>query len=193
MLAGMDVQFEDTSTGAVRSRRWDFGDGGTSRSASPRRHWSSPGFYKVTLTVGDGTRESTASRTFQVESAEPQGTCEGDSETLCLRDSRFEVTVEWWTAGGPGGPATIAFAGTNDSGMFRFFDRDNWEILVKVLDGCELNGHVWVFAAATTTLGYAIRVTDTAMSATREYRSEPGSPARAVADVKAFPVSCRPP
>lgn len=26
--------------------------------------------------------------------------------------------------------------GTKDSGLFRFFDPDNWEVLIKVLDGC---------------------------------------------------------
>ena len=147
----------------------------------------------MTLTVADAEKESTASRVFLVESAVPEGTCRSDSETLCLRDSRFEVAVDWWTGGGASGAATVVAAGTNDSGMFRFFDRDNWEILVKVLDGCETNGHAWVFAAATTDLGYAIRVTDTATGVSKEYRSEPGSPAPAVSDTKAFPGACRPP
>ena len=50
---------------------------------------------------------------------------------------------------------------TKDSGLFRFFDADNWEMLVKVLDGCTINGHHWVYGASTTDLGYSIVVTDT--------------------------------
>ena len=62
----------------------------------------------------------------------------------------------------------------------------------KVLDGCALNGHVWVFGATTTDLGYTIQVTDTATGAVREYRNEPGKPAAAITDSTAFPEGCRP-
>ena len=180
------MSFQDASTGAVRTRLWDFGDGGQSRGAGPSRSWSSPGFYEVTLTVSDGEIESAASLTFLVEAAEPAGTCAADEETRCLGDSRFAVTVDWRGAGGEESSATVAHAGTNDSGMFWFFDRANWEVLVKVLDGCAVNGRVWVFAASTTDLGYAIRVEDTATGEVREYRAEPGASAAAVTDMKAF-------
>ena len=62
-----------------------------------------------------------------------------------------------------------------------------------MLDGCEHNGHVWVFAAATTDLGYEIRVADTAADAgqpEKTYSNEPGSPAAAVTDLTAFPDAC---
>ena len=65
-----------------------------------------------------------------------------------------------------------------------------WEVLLKVLDGCALNGHVWVFGASTTDLGYVIRVTDTATGKVKEYRNEPGTPAAAITDAKAFPDGC---
>ena len=188
---GMAVSFRDASTGAVRSRLWDFGDGGRSRGAAPSRSWSSPGFYEVTLTVSDGTVESTASLTFLVEAAEPAGTCVADERTRCLGDSRYAIVTEWRTADGRSGPGMVAHAGTNDSGMFWFFDRNNWEVLVKVLDGCAVNGRAWVFAASTTNLGLTIRVTDTATGAVREYRNEPGTPAAAVTDAKAF-EACAP-
>ena len=45
--------------------------------------------------------------------------------------------------------------------MFQFFEPDNWEMLIKVLDGCRTNGRIWVLGAATTDLGYRIVVTDT--------------------------------
>ena len=91
---------------------------------------------------------------------------------------------------GEGGSGAVARRGTNDSGMLWFFDADNWEVLIKVLDGCTLNGHVWVFGASTTNLGYVIRVTDTVTGVVKEYRNEPGVPAPAIADVTAFAGGC---
>ncbi len=192
-LAGEPVSFSDASTGAIRSRAWDFGDGGASRSASLNRAWTEPGFYQVTLRVSDGEAESTASLVFLVEPAAPAGECAADARTRCLRDSRYSVTVDWRPPGGEERGAHVVHAGTNDSGMFRFFDRDNWEVLIKVLDGCSSNGRVWVFGASTTDLGYTIRVVDTATGAVREYRNEPGTAAAAITDDEAFPDGCRPP
>ena len=191
-LTGEAVRFTDTSAGAVRIRRWEFGDGNTSRSAAPIHAWSSPGFYEVELEVSDGTSPSTARRTFLVEAAEPKGTCVAAAETLCLRDSRYAVAVEWRGGDGQSGSGRVVHAGTNDSGLFAFFDANNWEVLIKVLDGCAANGHVWVYGGSTTDLGYAIRVTDTLTGASKEYRNEPGSPAAAISDVTAFSDGCRP-
>ena len=185
------VTFEDTSTGRVLSRRWDFGDGTASRNRRIDHAWSSPGFYEVTLSVGDGTMVSTATRKFLVEANDPAGTCVSDAETLCLQDSRYSVAVEWRTADGRSGPGSVVHAGTNDSGLFTFFSGENWEILIKVLDGCALNGHVWVYGASTTDLGYTIRVTDTVTGAVTEYGNEPGLPAPAITDATAFPEGCR--
>ena len=74
--------------------------------------------------------------------------------------------------------------------MFHFFDPSNWEVLIKVLDGCAVNGNVWVYGGSTTDLGYAIRVTDTVTGVSREYWNEPGTPAEAITDVAAFPEAC---
>ena len=188
-VTGAPIRFEDASTGSVQRRSWDFGEG-SSRRATVNWSWSVPGFHEVTLRVSGGGRESTASLLFLVEAASPAGTCAAGAETLCLRDSRFSVEVEWWTASGERGAGRVVRRGTNDSGLFSFFGGGNWEMLIKVLDGCALNGHVWVFAALTTDLGYRIAVTDTVTGALKEYRNEPGSPAAAVTDATAFPEDC---
>ena len=120
----------------------------------------------------------------------PDEACKPGAETLCLHGGRYEARAEWWTAGGDRGTAQVVPMGTSDSGLFRFFDEDNWEILFKVLDGCAINGHYWVYGASTTDLGYEIRVTDTTTGAFREYRNEPGRPAPAITDAKAFPSAC---
>jgi len=121
------------------------------------------------------------------------GRCSVDENTVCLHDARYEVRVTWLAENGRTGAARAASTSTEDSGLFWFFDPDNWEVLIKVLDGCSLNDHVWVYGASTTNLGYIIRVTDTATSIEREYRNEPGASASAITDVTAFRDGCRPP
>ncbi len=184
------MSFRDASTGTVRTRRWDFSDGRQPRGGSVSHAWSSPGFYEVTLWTSDGREESTASLTFLVEASAPAGACEADAETLCLRDSRYAVRLDRRRADGERAAGTVVHAGTNDSGLFSFFGRSNWEVLIKVLDGCARNGNVWVMGASTTDLGYVVSVTDTVTGEVREYGNEPGQPAPAILDVTAFPRGC---
>ena len=188
---GVEVAFTDTSTGTVTTRRWDFGDGTTSPAERPRHAWAVPGFYRVSLTVSDGETSSTAFHDVLVEANDPAGTCKPDAETRCLQDSRYEVRAAWWGRDGRSGSARVAHAGTNDSALFWFFDLSNWEILVKVLDGCSTNGHFWVFGAATTDLGYRIAVTDTVTGRASVYGHEPGVPAPAITDSTAFHACAR--
>ena len=117
--------------------------------------------------------------------------CTGSDSSLCLADSRFEVTVDWSTADGSRGPAGTVPVGTNNSGLFYFFDRGNWEMLIKVLDGCQINGHHWVYAASATDQGLDITVTDTASGKTWSHSKAPGLPAAAITASKAFPDSCQ--
>ncbi|MDE2977549.1 MAG: hypothetical protein OXU63_08515, partial [Acidobacteriota bacterium] len=127
---------------------------------------------------------------FLVEAARPAGNCVADERTRCLGDSRFRATVSFDPGGGGNRHATVVPAGTDDSGLFSFFDPANWEVLVKVLDGCAANGHVWVFAASTTDLETVVRVEDTVTGDVREYRNSPGDPAPAVTDADAFEAGC---
>ncbi len=118
------------------------------------------------------------------------GSCQADAETLCLRDSRFEVKMKWRSAAGESGAGRAVDAGAKDSGLFRFFDPENWEVLIKVLDGCAINGRIWVLGASTTDLGYWIRVKDTVTGDSRSYWNEPGRPAPAIVDTEAFSLPC---
>ncbi|MYB20571.1 MAG: PKD domain-containing protein, partial [Holophagales bacterium] len=190
---GEDVTFTDTSSGTVARRSWNFETGGRTPSGKSVTHsWPSPGFYRSTLTVDGAGVESTASRMFRVDASSPAGSCVPGPGTVCLQDSRYEVEVEWQGGDGAFNAARVVHAGTNDSGMFSFFDRDNWEMLVKVLNGCSINGHHWVYAASATDLGYVIRVTDTATGELREFRNEAGQVASAVVDNEAFSRDCAP-
>ncbi len=119
-----------------------------------------------------------------------QGPCRPDLERVCLQDSRFEVKAQWWRPKGASGAGLAVPESTVDSGLFRFFDSRNWEVLIKVLDGCANNGHMWVLGASTTDLGYRISVTDTVTGERRQYENEPGRPAPAIVDNEAFSAPC---
>ncbi len=120
----------------------------------------------------------------------PKGSCHSDGRTICLHNSRFEVKAEWRQADGSSGRGRVVPEGTDDSGLFRFFDPSNWEVLIKVLNGCGHNGRVWVLGASTTDLGYEITVTDTITEESRTYVNEPGQPAPAIVDTDAFSAPC---
>lgn len=102
-----------------------------------------------------------------------------------VRNGRFEIAVEL----DPPHAATprLVMPPTADSALFHFFSPDNWEAMVKVLDGCAINGRFWVFAAASTDVGYTLRITDIATGGTKEYRHDAGTPAPALTDIQAFP------
>ncbi len=188
---GALITFEDTSTGgSVASRDWDFGYDTWTRWRGRRvRHaWTDPGFYEVSLSVENDDGDSTDSQIFMVEARDPAGSCAPDATTLCLLDSRYSVRASWWTADGEAGDARVIPAGTNETGLFWFFEPSNWEVLIKVLDGSGLNSHVWVYGASTTDVGYVVSVTDTVTETVREYRNEPGHAAPAITDAAAFTV-----
>lgn len=113
------------------------------------------------------------------------GQCVADNETLCLNNDRFAVEVDWRDFQGSSGVGT-AVPFTSDSGLITFFDPDNVEMLVKVLDGCGVNRRFWVFFAATTTVELTVTVTDTIGGATQTYRNPLGRRADTVADTGAF-------
>ena len=116
------------------------------------------------------------------------GPCIPDDNTFCLLDGRFQVQVEFSTFDDPD-PAlasTVDDVTANDSGLFYFFNPDNWEFLVKMVDGCGFNNRFWVFAAATTNLEYTLRVTDTVDGCVQTYFNPLGQAAPAITDNSAF-------
>jgi glucose/arabinose dehydrogenase/PKD repeat protein len=103
---------------------------------------------------------------------------------LALGGDRFRIAVAWRSATNSG--VGHAAALTTDSGYFWFFAAENIELLVKVLDGCGLNGKYWFFAAGLTDVATEISVTDTATGATRTYRNALGTAFLPVQDTGAF-------
>jgi hypothetical protein len=113
------------------------------------------------------------------------GPCTPGAETLCLgTGGRFLVSATWTTAQAEG--AGQAAGLTLDTGAFWFFGAANLELLVKVLDGCALNGQHWVFAAGLTNVGVTVTVTDTQTGAAKSYNNPAGVPFPPLQDTSAF-------
>ncbi|MEE8523316.1 MAG: PKD domain-containing protein, partial [Thermoanaerobaculia bacterium] len=179
---GAPVTFLDASGGGPTSWAWNFGDGTTAAEASPSHTYTETGTYTVTLTVSNGAMTETLSRDLEVR----DNVCVASGSTVCLNRNRFQVTVDWRDFDGVSGSGTLAPAGSDDSGLFWFFDEANWEMLVKVLDGCGFNDRFWVFAAATTNVEYTLRVVDTLTGYVSEYVNPLGIAAGAITDSSAF-------
>src|SRR5579862_4323196 len=122
------------------------------------------------------------------------GCTPGDS-TLCLDDQpgdrRWQLGVTFATAQGGGSAGNghavpLASLGVSRGGLFWFFNAGNPEMLVKVLDGCSLDQEFWVFAAATTNVGFTLTVLDTRTGRFKAYGNADRTPAPPVQDTSAF-------
>lgn len=113
--------------------------------------------------------------------------CFGSTTVLCLANGRFAVQVDWETdLGGGGSGQGVAVEETDNTGMFWFFEPSNLEIMIKVLDGCVVNDHFWVFFAGLTNVGFDLRVTDTVSGEVRIYSNADETPVNPVLDTAAF-------
>lgn len=115
------------------------------------------------------------------------GNCTPSDTALCLNKGRFRVEVTWRDFNGlTGSGHVVQGVPSDDSGIFWFFSSNNWEMLVKVLNGCSINNHYWVFSAATTNVEYTLRVTDTNDGTVVPYVNPLGTRAAAITDTTAF-------
>lgn len=81
-------------------------------------------------------------------------------DTMCLQEQRFKVEVDWRQASGLTGTG-FAAPRSNESGLFYFLNNDNAEMVIKVLNACNVNNRYWVFASTTTNVEFTLTVTDT--------------------------------
>ena len=116
------------------------------------------------------------------------GGCTADERTLCLENGRFRVRLDWETEDERTG-AGKAMPLTGDTGLFWFFDPANMEIVIKVLDGCAVNGNRWVFAGGLTNVAVEMTVVDSQTGAARTYGNRLGSPFRPIKDTTTFACS----
>ena len=113
-----------------------------------------------------------------------------DGRRAQLLGGRFEVSVVGFDFVGTPFVGRTAPLASNDSAVFYFFQPANFELLVKVVNGCGLNSRYWVYYAATTNVDFTLTVTDTFVAPpfnTRTYHNTIGTQqATSVADTNAF-------
>lgn len=163
------------------------------------------GLYAVAFFLrdnGDGLQgnNSAWTDTFLQVQGNANLSCSPGATTLCIDDQagdhRFKVEVAYNTRNGGGlsGNGTaipLSSLGVNRGGLFWFFSADNPEMLIKVINGCTLNGNYWVFSAAGTNVGLTITVTDTFNGSHKTYTNTDGIAAVPIQDVGAFSCSTR--
>jgi hypothetical protein len=118
-------------------------------------------------------------------SLEAQLTVTGAPPKLTLANGRFTVEARWKEPGGNGGfgePMEL----TSDTGYFWFFNPDNVEVVVKVLDACSFADRFWVFAAGLTNVEVELTVFDTLAQVEQVYNNPLGRPFEPIQDTHAF-------
>ena len=131
------------------------------------------------LPVANSTAGSSDSALFA------QVACDEDATTLCLNSGRFDITVTFETDTGTSGVGQAQKL-TNDTGYFWFFDQANVEVVVKVLDGCAINGNFWVFAGGLTDVEVSMTIRDTQSGAVKTFDNPQKTPFDPVQDTGAF-------
>jgi len=126
----------------------------------------------------------------EVVSTCPQIPCVEDDDTLCLNGDRFAVDVAF-DPPPPTDDDTLLEPGhavelTDDTGYYWFFRDTNVEMVLKVLDGCGVNGHYWVFAGGLTNVQVEMEVCDTQEGIQRTYRNPQETTFQPIQDTAAF-------
>lgn len=134
-----------------------------------------PGTQSVMVYVRGGTTSGGAAEVLEYDDVDLEPSeatsCSGIS-SLCLDssngagDGRFEVYASYYgpRVGGSflGHAISMRNEGVGQGGVLWFFDRSNPELLVKVLDGCAIDGYFWVYISAGTDVGVDLLIGDTA-------------------------------
>lgn len=100
--------------------------------------------------------------------------CDPTGNTLCLQRGRFAVTVEFQTPFGFGGPG-IPRPVTDHTGAFWFFDPDNLELMVRVVDTRAQNGHFGVFFGSVVNVTFDLAVQDNATGQVLVFQNPQGN------------------
>lgn len=121
-------------------------------------------------------------------------TCIRDANTACLLGGRYEVKVSYASNNnGSGAAQVMAFSGVraeDDESVFLwFFDPSNFEIGLKILNGCAVDHHHWVFISGLTNQGWTVQVKDTQTTASATYSNPIGRLTPTTADTSS-PLGC---
>ena len=128
---------------------------------------------------------------WQTSSPGGGGACAPSSTTLCLLGGRFSTTLRWDDGSGPKAAWVAepkASSEASASGLFFFYAEDpsNWEVLVKMIDGCATNGSFWTLVSASTGFGWELTVTDESTGESRTWDHPLDGRASGISDFGAF-------
>lgn len=114
--------------------------------------------------------------------------CTPGDTTICALNNRFQIQVDWKDTAGQIGTGRVLSNGRfNDGGYFWFFDQNNWNVLVQVLNNCSsTSDHYWVFMSGQTNAEVNITVTDTQTGVRRPYQNPLGQNLSPMQDTIAF-------
>ncbi|MXZ37331.1 MAG: hypothetical protein F4Z19_03555 [Holophagales bacterium] len=114
-------------------------------------------------TIPDATRYSPTVIPEAQQNPKDYG-CKLSSINACVNNWRFTVFADYSTETLEKGQARVldTFGLGDSASLFYFFDHANPELLVKVINGCWLNDHYWVFGSAATDLKYNVVIGDLA-------------------------------
>jgi hypothetical protein len=111
--------------------------------------------------------------------------CAASESSLCLGGGRFEARVRYKLASGQQGEAK-AVRMTDRAGYYWFFNPENVELTVKMLDACGAYGKHWVFASGMTNVEIDLTVRDTRNGQVRTYHNPQNKPFTTIQDTQAF-------
>lgn len=97
-----------------------------------------------------------------------EGFCQFNDNMFCLCKNCFELKMIY-DMGDEMGDVWVVVQQLDDLGFFWFFVLDNWEVMVKVIDGCLISGNFWVFGVVMIDLGYIFMVIDISIGDFKEY------------------------
>ena len=107
------------------------------------------------------------------------------TSTPLVFDGGYEVSLCYETAEGLVGEGRGGIWASGQAGLLWFFDRENAEALIKVLDGCAYNGSRWVYVAPVTDLAFNLHVTSP-NGRRWTWRNRLGETASTTSDTSAF-------
>ncbi|HJX26370.1 MAG TPA: hypothetical protein VJ885_00540 [Thermoanaerobaculia bacterium] len=149
-----EIRVEDTLTGDVRTYKNPAGT-----LASRADVLAFPPSAEARETVTTALEEIPVVGRSTVAPLTPPIFCHSSDVALCLQPL-YQVTVEFVDPLTGADRQARAVPFSQESGAFWFFDEDNLELFVKVLDGTAINGRAWVFHGALTDVEYTITVRD---------------------------------
>jgi plastocyanin len=138
----------------------------------------------------NATAFQSVAATEGIDAAGSTAPCD-ETRALCLGNGRFEAAVQWRpsTSRVDRGSKRLTLPDAPDTGLFASSREEDPQVLLHVLDRCDVNGHYWLDLTAVTDLEFTLRVRDTQTGRTRVYHHPAGTVPAPVRDTQAF-ASC---